>query len=376
MKITYINNSKLPSTEAPSVHVMKMCHALSKDGHEVVLVGVRKGGKKDVYKYYNVPPSFKIEYVAKPNLKFIGQLTNLFLSVLIAKSMGSDMVYTRFDIGAYISALLGNPTVYECHNPVIYSGQGRFREMIFKRLLRRRELIMLVVISDSTKRYIIENYSIEPENIILARDSADPISPDTVPMEFCNKGKLQVGYIGSLYRGRGKSIIRYLAENCEFAHFHVVGGTPEELKISESELDHPNITLHGFVPQHEVPGYLMGCDVLLAPYQRDVRTAGGMHNAALWMSPLKVFEYMSSGRAIIASDLPAIREILVHGEDALLCDPEDRGQWKRALVRLYEDPGSRGDIGEQARRKFIENYTWDKRAKFIVEEIRRRSESL
>lgn len=372
MKIAYINNHPVPSEEAPGVHIMKMCRALSNNGHDVHLIGPHITRDVDVYEYYNVDHTFKIHFIWKPRLKFFGHLLNIILSLAKAKKLKPDIIYTRNDLTAYMATSLGFTTVYECHNPVVFSGMGKIREFFFRKVLDKKKLLLLVVISDSTKRYVIEKYRFVPDDILLARDSADPIDENISPLKFENDKDIQVGYIGSLYRGRGKGIIKYLAENCDFAHFHVVGGTPENIKIWKDDIRVNNISFHGFVPQKKVARYMISMDILLAPYQSDVRTAGGKHNAAMWMSPLKIFEYMSSGKPIIASDLPAIREILVNEEDALLCGPDDHSSWRESIVRLRDDNRLRKELGNNARNKFLRSHTWDKRTKDIIRNIEKR----
>ncbi len=368
MKIAYIHNLALPSRTAPSVHVMKMCQALSHTENEIFLIGPprRDDNKIDLYGYYDVEDSFEIISVAKPEIKLLGHLQNLYLSLRVAESLDCDLIYMRNIVGSYLATLMGFNTVYECHNPVVFSSLGSLRDIIFKRLIQKKNLKALVVISQATRDYIIKNYDVDTKDIILARDCADPIGSDVIPLEFDEDKEMHVGYVGSLYKGRGKRIIKYLAETCDFAHFHIVGGKKENIKKWKDEFDPLNVTYHGFVPHSQLKRYMLGFDVLLAPYQRDVRTEGGKHNASRWMSPLKVFEYMATGKPIIASDLPAIREILSHEEDALLCDPDDPNGWKESIIRLYKDPALRDRLGNNALAKFLDNYTWDKRAERIM----------
>ena len=84
-------------------------------------------------------------------------------------------------------------------------------------------------------------------------------------------------------------------------------------------------------------------DYLIAPYQRKVYVHGSIFQetkknktleTSKWMSPLKLFEYMSSKKPIISSDLKSIKEILTHNHDAILCDPDNFQEWIRAIERL------------------------------------------
>jgi glycosyltransferase involved in cell wall biosynthesis len=67
-----------------------------------------------------------------------------------------------------------------------------------------------------------------------------------------------------------------------------------------------------------------------------------------YASPLKLFEYMSLGRAIVAPDQPNIREVLTHDQDALLFNPADRHGLVRAVLALHEQPDVRRRLGAGA----------------------------
>jgi glycosyltransferase involved in cell wall biosynthesis len=180
---------------------------------------------------------------------------------------------------------------------------------------------------------------------------------------------MHVGYIGSLYEGRGVEIIGGVASRCPEVHFHLIGGDPDHVKAWRQKLSKlDNITLHGFMPYGEAAAYRQVFDVLLAPYQREVSVGShGKAEASRYMCPIKLFEYMATGKAIICSDLPVLHEILEDGQTALLCPPDDVDAWAAAVDRLYRDPLLRETIGEQARTKFINQHTWQKRAEQVLE---------
>jgi glycosyltransferase involved in cell wall biosynthesis len=85
------------------------------------------------------------------------------------------------------------------------------------------------------------------------------------------------------------------------------------------------------------------------------------------MSPLKVFEYMSSGKAIVCADFPVLREVL-SDDNAILVNPEDRDGWVSAIERL-KDRNLREQLGQQAYQDFLEHYTWKKRAAKVLEKF-------
>jgi glycosyltransferase involved in cell wall biosynthesis len=116
-----------------------------------------------------------------------------------------------------------------------------------------------------------------------------------------------------------------------------------------------------------VQGYLAAFDVVLLPNQRKVTTSGGKGDIGRWTSPLKAFEYMAAGKAILASDIPVLREVLEDGVNALLCEPDDIGSWLNALQKIGSQPEYRKALGLNARDIFERQYTWQARAENIVD---------
>ena len=75
-------------------------------------------------------------------------------------------------------------------------------------------------------------------------------------------------------------------------------------------------------------------DLLLMPYQNKVSIGVRGQDTSRWMSPMKMFEYMAAGQAIVASDLPVLREILVHKHNAILTKADDVIEWETAIKML------------------------------------------
>lgn len=86
------------------------------------------------------------------------------------------------------------------------------------------------------------------------------------------------------------------------------------------------------------------------------------------LPPLKLFEYMASGRPIIASDLPALREVL-NDKNALFFKPSDASDLARVIKMLISSQTLGYHLSQQALAD-VKEYTWDKRAKKILEFIK------
>ena len=107
--------------------------------------------------------------------------------------------------------------------------------------------------------------------------------------------------------------------------------------------------------------------VALAPFGRRVEAL--QREISSWFSPLKIFEYMAQGRAIVAPDLPVLREVLEHGRNAWLVEPEDAEAWVHAVVTLREDAALRRRLGCAAFEDFRQRCTWTERARKVLENL-------
>lgn len=84
------------------------------------------------------------------------------------------------------------------------------------------------------------------------------------------------------------------------------------------------------------------------------------------MSPLKIFEYMSSAKPVLCSDLPVLSEVMEHEGNCLLLSPEDSGAWVAALNSLRSNPDYARALGKRAFDSFVNNYTWEQRAQRVL----------
>ena len=168
-------------------------------------------------------------------------------------------------------------------------------------------------------------------------------------------------------------IIEAVSGQVTDCRFHIVGGRKEDIEYWKQRLkgrDH--VVFHGFIPQSGISGYLNAFDICLLPNQKGVHIWGKKKiNIADYTSPLKMFEYMAHGKALIASGLPVLREVL-NEDNALLCDPEKPEEWIAAIRKLQRDEGYKKRIGARALQDFQSNHTWEIRVRSIFEQLTNR----
>lgn len=372
MKIVYLSNSIIPSRTANSVHVMKMCQAFAKNGHEVILIAPDKPSETvtDLYQFYGVDSCFKI--IRKPWLKTKGRAYIYgWLATKLAKQLNPDIIYSRSIIGSFFATLIGMPVSFEIHQPI--EDSGKLSSWMFHRLINSNYLKQLVLITNSLQDYYRNQYPQLKCKVQVSPDGADPISDEIRPIQLPNQNvRLQVGYVGHLYQGKGMEVISQLAHLSPWADFHIVGGVDRDVKFWQKQCsDLSNIYFWGYVPHQETVRYNLAFDLVLLPNQEFVGTAGEKNKANIsqWTSPLKAFEYMAAGKPIICSDLPVLREVFEHNVNALLCPPTDLTVWQTALEDLRDDEKLRKRLGKTAKQIFLEKFSWQARAKNILEDI-------
>lgn len=347
---------------------MKMAQAIARTERKVRLHAWEGGEKagENLFSRYGVDPIFELLRYPTFRIRGLSMMNFAFGARRAVRKQPPQLLYGRNLRVMAALADFGVPLAYEAHNPP----SGLIEHALAKRLFVSPDFRGLVLIS----RGLAAEYArlfpdLDARRVLIAHDGADDPGGGAAPVTAWRgrTGHLQVGYVGHLYAGRGIDLILELANSLPDVDFHFVGGTAADLQAWRKGPDAvgANVFWHGFVDHGELSGYFARFDAVLAPYQEEVRVVGGK-NTASWMSPLKVFEYMAHRKPIVCSDLPALREIVNPGVEALMPAPRDLSGWIQALERLRDQPDLRDALGRSAYTRFRAEYTWESRAQSIL----------
>lgn len=225
--------------------------------------------------------------------------------------------------------------------------------------------------SHLTKRYRIqdERSLVSPQAIDLEVFKRDPEQALQVRHILVSEGKILLGYFGrftTMSMDKGiDSILRTLALLDDRYVFLAAGGYPADIARYEQAAREAGVSdrviFKGESSQRELALFEQACDILLMPFPFN-------EHYAYMMSAMKMFEYMASGTAIIATDLPSITEVLSEN-NALLIPPDDDQALASAIKKLSEDPAWRTRIAERAFVD-IQTYTWTEKARTIASFLR------
>ena len=365
MRILYLSMSYLPGRKASSVHVMNMSAAFASLGHQVTLIG-KQGEPRDVrpHEFYGVPNNVEILQLPRPKRRGGGAVfAATVLREVVARRKQIDLVYCRDIIGAQMGVLLGLPTVHEQHSLPLTT--SRWQMPLWRRLVNAPTFVGLTLVSEALRQDIIAQ-GLAPLRapICVAHDAATP--PEHVDCRRPLHAPPRIGYVGSIYPGRGIELILALAARMPHCEFPIYGGSEREVAHWRKLGVPANLTFHGFVAPSMLKDLYETFDVVLMPYPRvGVQIASGQDNSR-WCSPMKMFEYMASGTAIVSSDLPVLGEVLGHEHNALIAAAADPAAWHIAVQRLLDDATLRQRLAGQAFADLRANHTWRGRAQYVL----------
>jgi len=374
MRIAVFSTARIPSRTANSIQVLKVCQALQDIGHTVRLWLPGAAAREtwpEIASRYGIAGPIDIEWCG--GVRWLRRYDYALRSFLRARIWGMDLCYAWPLQTAALASTLSAPTVLELHE----LPQGRFGPRLFRAYLRGRGARRLLPITASLRNQVAATYPLppHPDFVHVAPMGVDLDRYQGLPEPHAARRRLgwpetlTIGYTGHLYAGRGIDLLLKLALVRPQLRFVVVGGEPTSVEHWRQEARSAgaaNLEFVGFVPNADLPRYQSACDVLVMPSQRQMAGSSGGDIGGV-ASPMKVFEYLAAGRAILASDLPVFREVLSES-NAFLAPPEDVDAWAQALDDLSAHPDRRARLGEQARRDATQ-YAWTARARRSLEGI-------
>jgi glycosyltransferase involved in cell wall biosynthesis len=387
VKILYFADIRFPLERANGIQTMETCWAVAGRNHQVTLI-VRPdthASPRDPFDYYGLAPLDTLRLERAPVRGSAAARRASYLAFSIGRAVGrarADLLFTR-DLGV-ASALLRlplsmrPPLVYESHGyapevagalPALVSTARRSSAAKLARLRRREARVWR-----SAEGYVTITRGLEAEmrrrfgervRVAVVPDGTrlpDSRSDDTVSSEFHVRDPRSpvVGYAGHLYAWKGVDVLLEALARLPGARGLVIGGHDREpdlarVKTLAERLGiTPRVIFTGLVAPPSVGGLLRTADVLALPNPASAISTQ-------FTSPLKLFEYMAAGRPIVASDLPAIREVLRDEVTALLVAPGDPDALAKAIVRLSADPALASTLAREAAAA-VTDFSWKRRA--------------
>lgn len=363
MSTVYIAKAYIPSTSANSVHVMKISEAFSEiDSDFRLIIPEPKKGKEDIersFAIYGVKP-FLVDTVSITRTGMRNRYGFAIKSVL--KAGKAQKIITRDPIVAFLSVLLHKHTVLDLHGDLAHLC-GRAYRIIRWKWFRDNSNLHLVMITRGLADYYQRKYDVPPERMtVLADGYTDSNFCSMEKRAVLKDKKLNIGYCGGFVKGKGLELIYRLAQKDTGNKYHLYGGLREDAEKEVGGLFSDNVSFGGYIPNAKVPEVLNEQDILLLPNQKQQICKN--EDIGMVTSPLKMFEYMASGRVIVASDISVLREVL-NEDNSFLVEADAPEKWAETIAYIAshrEEAVKRADKAA----KDVKEYTWSRRAEQMI----------
>ena len=364
------------SRDGQFVHIEELVRSLRKLGHEVDIVGpaVKEasfgGVASSTSGLRKRRPSMLYEVL---ELAYAG-LDFLILSHAILRKR-PDIIYERYNLmlpsGIWAKRVFKFPLLLEVNAPLYeerleHSGLKLRRLAAWTERYAWRSADRVLAVTDVLANIVSEQRGTR-KGVHVIHNGVDttefsPREPNvTLRERYGIESKVVIGFVGFVREWHGlEPVLRSLCATTNLDwHLVIIGDGParETLERTAESLNcSSRLSMVGLVGRDEIANHLALFDIALQP------------DVVPYASPLKLFEYMSMGLAIVAVDTANIREILTDGQDGLFFPRGDTDAFVLAIRRLCYDDSLRSDLGRAAVRTIEDRgFLWSKNAERVVE---------
>jgi len=381
MKILF--HHRIASRDGQAVHMDEMIDALRALGHEVILVGPARGGQETEFGADAGLIATLKRLLPRAIYEMLEAVYSVpaFLRLFQAYNRHQpDFVYERYNLfmfaGLWLKRLTGVPLVLEVNGPIfeersLHDGLSLKTFAAWAQGVAWRGVDYVLPVTEVLAGYV-RHYGVPDNRIHVIPNGINPVrfadglAGEDIKAKYGLQGKLVLGFTGFIRSWNALDrVIELIARDNGRHNLHllVVGDGPARREITELAQARDvgdRLTITGVVARDAVADHVNAFDIALIP------------GVTEYASPLKLFEYLALGRAIIAPDMPNIREILTDGENAVLfaTDSGKEDAFASAILRLCDDAALRKHIASGAKATIdAQGLTWSRNAMRVVEVV-------
>lgn len=397
MKIGYIwqyESHDLPPSSATALHVQAVIRGFERRGHAVRMVTVRQGRphySDDLKTWHRIvlprhfvfsPPYRLFERLVRGvqgrlHLPFVRWFESYRFSLACSAALaGYDVSYERFWVLAYGGLLSARrmriPHVYEVNGDLIeeyevlgiklsrahWAAIRTVTHWMFTRAAR------VIAVSQPLRERTIECWNVPSTQVVDVPNGADvglfihPEGVEAAAARYGLNGGPKIMFVGNFQPWHGLDLLldafAHVAPGHASARLVLVGDGPirDELEQQASRLGlSEQVEFTGRAPHGDVAALLNLAQVAVVTPR--------LSQVALSMAPLKLFEYMAAGKAIIAPAISSYQRFLQDRVNALLVAPSDPAALAAALDELLSDESLCSTLGQAAQAQALERHSWD-----------------
>ena len=222
----------------------------------------------------------------------------------------------------------------------------------------------VTAVSSTLKSMLVEAHGIPPERVVVVPNGADldrfhpGVPPDPTIVWPPARGPV-IGFVGSFRRWHGtERLVRMISQVAAArpqTAFLLVGDGPEWAEVRDAVAPlGDRVVMTGRVSHDRVPALTASFDIGVLP------------ETLFYGSPLKVVEWMASGRSVVAPGYPAMADLIEDGVHGLCFPPGDGGAFASAVLQLVDDPALRTRLGAAAAERARRSLSWVDNARRVV----------
>ena len=369
-----ICNINLSLKDARAVHITEVMKNLKKEGHDVILFA------PDTGRFSQYMP--EIKYIPFLNIPFLRTITlNLYLCIymlIYSLRFRPDIIYARRSLlptAVIISKILRLPCIAEVNSIVSETKKmeeaSRLRIFIYhlNEWLNNKFADKIIAVTGGIKKELHEKYKVPSDKIVVIPNGANidlfkPMYKEKAKEELnLDKNIHYVCFVGNFSPWQG---VEYLIQSAPLVlkkipetEFLLVGYGRMNEKLSnlvEKTGVSDKFIFTGAVPYKKIPKYINASDVLVSP-KKSLKSGH---------SPLKLYEYMSCGKPVVASKLDGF-EILEENNAGILVEPGNLEELAKAIIKLIKDEKLGREMGGNGREYVVKYHSWRGVAKRITE---------
>jgi glycosyltransferase involved in cell wall biosynthesis len=366
MRILYLFPEPLPLPRARGIQVVNTVAALAKAGLHMQLAYVPVREERDPFVAYGLSPS-RSELVPlsrglpepfswlplRSNRLFFRRLSNWIEKEAEHGRRPALIMARHLKIAhALLDRFPDVSLLYEAHEVFADVAPPAKRESLARieeSVLRRAKALVAItqgVASDLKKRYCLDReIHVLPDAVVW---------PEQIPEKPWHEAGRHIVYAGSFFPWKGVQDLVAAAEWLPNCRIELIGGSPERIHEYRSQVPAggAEVVFAGHVTHRQTLQALSQACIAVLPNRAEPNS--------LWSSPLKLFEYMAAGCAVVTVDLPSVREVLAHDE-AIWVPPGDPQALADGIRKLADDPGKARQLGARVRES-ARAFTWEARA--------------
>ena len=379
MKILY--HHRTMGDGAEGVHIAEMVNAFSQLGHQVQvqsLIGERTNVENQ--------RTQQLEWLRKPMPRAMYEMMEIGYNLVgyrtllrVCQKFQPDVIYDRYMLynhsAIWAAHRFGIPAILEVNAPLAYE-RALYETLCFPRIANAMErrtcnaADTVIAVSTPLKDYLVDQ-GVQESKIVVMPNGADMEKFRSTSHNVGIRNQLGVadrtvvGFVGILRDWHRLDLLFDAIAGIDWCrldvHALIVGDGPaeEQLRSQVRELGlHDRVTFTGRVPHDAISDYIASMDIAVSPH------------ATPYASPMKILEYMAMGKAVVAPDMPNIRDIITDGQDGVLFTPENAADLGRCLNWLIAQPEMRASVGQWARKTVESKRTWQHNAAQVVEIVK------